>query len=705
MKNALLRRDRADQERDGYVHTLREILQQPSTLIDTCERTIARADDLQRCLQDTRCIVFTGSGSSEYAGACVTLPIQEELGVIAQSVPSGNLLTHGTRVLPPLRPALVLSLARSGDSPESVGVVRLLLESDQQIRHLAVTCNAAGKLATSFQAEARLSVLTLDDRTNDRSLVMTSSFTSLVVAARALGLLSAPGQYRALCRRLSDVFQFVLDHYLDALASVVGRDFDRAVFLGSGSNNAAAKEAALKMLEMTAGRVGTLAETYLGLRHGPMSYLNGETLVVCFISSEPTARAYEIDLIRELERKKLSAAMVIVGEDIPRDLLRAHDVAIECPNLAALGHEDACLVHVLAGQLLAFFRCLKQGLRPDSPSEGGVISRVVESFPLHLDGGRAKIVIVGELNVDLVLQNPLSFPAPGRETLVEDISLTLGSASAICAAALTKLEDQVTFIGKVGCDPWGDLCLASMREVGIDASAVICDKSLKTGITVSITSSKDRALITYLGSIAALTAGEISDSELRGHRHLHVSSFFLQRALRPGLRLLLARAHQHGLTTSLDPGFDPEESWGRDLIDLLEEVDIFLPNETELAGISGIEDRSEALRLLDNGRTIIVAKLGRDGCMAIRNGEMFVVPAFSVDAVDTTGAGDTFNAGFLHAWLEGQTVLEAMTFGAACGALSTLGLGGTASQPTAQQARDFVAAQRGLNHSVMGGSR
>lgn len=316
-----------------------------------------------------------------------------------------------------------------------------------------------------------------------------------------------------------------------------------------------------------------------------------------------------------------------------------------------------------------------------------------------------KILIVGELNVDLVLQNPLSFPALGRETLVEHISLTLGSASAICAAALTKLDDQVTFIGKVGCDPWGDLCLASIRAIGIDASAVICDESLKTGITVSITSAKDRALVTYLGSIAALNASEISDSTLAAHRHLHVSSFFLQRALRPKLKSLLARAHDHGLTTSLDPGFDPEERWGQDLIDVLQEVDIFLPNDTELAGIAGTADRHAALRLLDNGRTTIVAKLGADGCMAMNRGEMFTVPAFGVEPIDTTGAGDTFNAGFLHAWLEGQALLDSMRFGAACGALSTLALGGTANQPDVEQVQAFIAAQSHRQTSAMGVSR
>lgn len=302
-----------------------------------------------------------------------------------------------------------------------------------------------------------------------------------------------------------------------------------------------------------------------------------------------------------------------------------------------------------------------------------------------------KILIAGELNLDLVLQNPHSFPVLGRETLVQNVSLTLGSSSAICAAALAKLGEQVTFIGKVGHDTWGDLCIALIQEFGVDCSLVRRDESLKTGITVSITSAKDRALLTYLGAIGALEEHDVSDEHLRGHRHLHVSSFFLQRALRSGLKLLLARAHHHGLTTSVDPGFDPDETWDGDLIDTLSEVDVFLPNELELAGISGIENRAEALRELDNGRIIIVAKLGRDGCMAIQNGQILATPAFPVTPIDTTGAGDTFNAGFLHAWLHGGDLREAMIFGSACGALSTLGVGGTANQPTTEQAREFIA--------------
>lgn len=373
----------AEQERDGYIHTLREIRQQPSTVLDTCERMLARADDLKRCFEGVQSIVFTGSGSSEYVGSCIQLPVQQQLGIATQTIPSGTVLTHGTRSLSPLRPLLVVSFARSGDSPESVGAVQLLLDEDAEIRHLAITCNAAGKLAGRYCDDRRVLVVPLDERTNDRSLVMTSSFTSMAIAARALGFLTTPDAYRALCRKLSGIVQYLIDTHFDTLQAAVEQHFSRAVFLGSGSNFGATRESALKMLEMTAGRVGTVSETYLGLRHGPMSYIDPDSLVVCFLSSEPVARFYEIDLIRELDRKQLARIKVIVGEGVPPDLLRETDIAIECPNLSALGGENAALVYVVAGQLLAFFHCLKQGLRPDSPSESGVINRVVERFRLH----------------------------------------------------------------------------------------------------------------------------------------------------------------------------------------------------------------------------------------------------------------------------------------------------------------------------------
>jgi tagatose-6-phosphate ketose/aldose isomerase len=212
---------------------------------------------------------------------------------------------------------------------------------------------------------------------------MTSSFTNLLLAARFIGMLERPDEYRKLCERLGQITEQLIRSSFDVLAKVAATDFRRVVFLGSGSRFAASREAALKMLELTSGRVTTLCETYLGFRHGPMSYVQDDTLIVCDLSCDSTIRAYELDLLQELDRKKLGLSKVIVGENIPDSAVRDGDEAIECRGLNELGDEETATVHVVAAQLLSFFRCLEDGLQPDSPSEGGIIKRVVEKFPLH----------------------------------------------------------------------------------------------------------------------------------------------------------------------------------------------------------------------------------------------------------------------------------------------------------------------------------
>ena len=367
----------------GYFHTLREICQQPSTWLATCETMLGAAPEIARSTDGIKSLVLTGSGSSEFAGACVRLPLESDLGIIAESIGGGTLLTFASPALAPVRPGLVVSLSRSGESPESLATVAMLLESEPELRHLILTCNAQGGLARAYPNDPRVALVTLDDRTNDRSLVMTSSFTNLVLAARFLGYLEKRGEYRALCHRLSRIADALLRSSFSIFRDLARRDFDRVVFLGDGARFGSAREAALKMLEMTAGRVPVVPETYLGLRHGPMSFVSDHTLIVCFLASDTRRRAYEIDLIRELDRKKLGLAKLILGERIPPELIGERDVAIECEGLADAGDDNAPVIDVLVGQLLAFFRCLEEGLKPDSPSDAGVISRVVESFPLH----------------------------------------------------------------------------------------------------------------------------------------------------------------------------------------------------------------------------------------------------------------------------------------------------------------------------------
>jgi len=311
----------------------------------------------------------------------------------------------------------------------------------------------------------------------------------------------------------------------------------------------------------------------------------------------------------------------------------------------------------------------------------------------EVSGGK-RVLVLGEINVDLICQGYHAFPTPGREVLVDDFQMVLGSASAICAMGLARLGTPVTFFGKVGDDPTGHFCLEAMRARGIDLSSVVLDPALKTGVTVAITSPVDRALVSYLGSIAALGEKDVPRALFAAADHVHVSSYYLQEKLRPGVRTLFREARAAGLTTSLDPGFDPSERWEPDMRETLTHTDIFFPNEVELRALTRLDDPEQAVRSLQQGPTRVIAKLGAAGAMALDDeGRPVRVPAPAVDVLDTTGAGDSFDAGFLHAWLGGAGLADSLRLGAACGALSTRGLGGTARQADLAEARVLLAAQ------------
>lgn len=305
-------------------------------------------------------------------------------------------------------------------------------------------------------------------------------------------------------------------------------------------------------------------------------------------------------------------------------------------------------------------------------------------------GHIARILVVGEINVDFVFKGCHALPTPGREVLAEDFVMTPGSSSMICAMGLARLGNQVTFHGCVGADASGTFCLKALRDAGIDVSTVHPDHRLRTGVTASLSTPQDRALVTFTGAMSELHAEDIDDAWLKNADHLHVSSYYLQRGLRAGCRELFERATSIGLTTSLDPGFDPAQQWGEDLLDTLNAVDVFLPNEQELLAITGCGDLHAALRFVQNGRTHTVAKRGRQGCTSLQDQQWLNVPAYPLDAVDTTGAGDSFDAGFLHAWLRRMPWGDCMRWGSACGSLSTRGVGGTTRQATADEALALI---------------
>jgi sugar/nucleoside kinase (ribokinase family) len=304
-----------------------------------------------------------------------------------------------------------------------------------------------------------------------------------------------------------------------------------------------------------------------------------------------------------------------------------------------------------------------------------------------------RMLVVGELNVDMIVSGLDTLPKLAQEIIAADLQMVLGSSSAICAAGLARLGAEVEFLGKVGDDYFGSFVTEELRELGVGTRHVVRDPKVRTGITISLAYAQDRALVTYLGSIAALQITDIPASILENYDHMHVGSYFLQKGLQPGLQDLFDLGHRTGLTTSLDTGWDPEEKWGgAKLLELIALVDVFLPNEEEACAITGADDADLALHELGRRAMLVVVKQGAEGAMALHAGEIVRSPSFKVDIADTTGAGDSFDAGFLFAHIvQGQQLEDALRFANACGALSTTGYGGTAAQPTLQQVLEMLS--------------
>ncbi|MGH3487456.1 MAG: carbohydrate kinase family protein [Actinopolymorphaceae bacterium] len=311
--------------------------------------------------------------------------------------------------------------------------------------------------------------------------------------------------------------------------------------------------------------------------------------------------------------------------------------------------------------------------------------------------GLAEVLVVGELNVDIVVSGTGAVPTFGQhEQLVDDCLVTIGSSSAIFACGVRRLGHPTAMVGVVGNDLFGAMVRDALRRRQVDTSAVVVDAGLLTGVTVILNPGDDRALLTFQGSIGATRRDHVPHPLPRGARHLHVGSVFLQRDLRPDLPRLFDDARAAGLSTSLDPNWDPAGRWV-DLLPLLPHVDTVFVNAQEAAALTGglapEAAAADLIRPMRPGATVVV-KRGADGALAVRSGAgagSWSIPALPVEVVDTTGAGDSFDAGFIHAMLSGQSVAEGLAAGAACGSLSARASGGTDAQPDARELVEALA--------------
>ncbi len=376
----------ADAPAVSICHTRQEIQQQPAMWREL-------AQDLQRVqpqltawlgawLSDARHqVLFTGAGSSGFIADMVADTVDVSWPARARAIHTTRLLSHPRQYLRRDRPTLLVSFARSGSSPESVAAVDLLREHVDQVRFLDITCNADGELARRGQGRADTFTLLMPPRSCDRGFAMTSSLTSMLLAALSV-FDDAP--WPARLQRLRDVAtlgEHALARWGDALDDLANTPFARVAYLGSGPLEAAAREAALKLLELSAGRVPAFADTPLGFRHGPKSLLNHHTLVVMLRSAQPLARRYEQDLLDELRRDRIAGRVVAVGPQC--DDADAGDFTLDVPPLP-----DPWLapLWLTLAQRHALLRSIALGLTPDNPFPDGSVNRVVQGVTIHHHG-------------------------------------------------------------------------------------------------------------------------------------------------------------------------------------------------------------------------------------------------------------------------------------------------------------------------------
>lgn len=296
-------------------------------------------------------------------------------------------------------------------------------------------------------------------------------------------------------------------------------------------------------------------------------------------------------------------------------------------------------------------------------------------------------MVVGELNVDIIFSELYNIPEIGKEQKAGKMSLTLGSSSAIFASNISSLGSGTVFCGKIGTDQFGKLVTDTLKQKHVNTDFLIIDDHLQTGATSVYNYSGDRMMVTFPGAMESFTVEEIPDELFEKSRHLHTSSIFLQPGIKQNILSLFQKAKKYGLSTSLDIQWDPKEEWDLNLVELLPFLDFFLPNAQEAVNLTGASGVEEALEYLLPFNSCVVIKQGDKGATLQHNGKRISIPALKVtDFSDAVGAGDSFNAGFLHEYLKGSELDKCLETGNLVAAVSTTEAGGTDAIESYEQA-------------------
>lgn len=374
----------------GIEHIIPEILQQPQVW----KETVAVVRKYSKLIRDIisswespdgeLSIVMTGAGSSEFIGTAISSIVRKGFHIDVHSYPTTHFVTHPDVLLLPDKKYLVISFARSGNSPESLFTYNYLSHCSVPVKQIIITCNKDGELAKLAAGDPNSLCIVLPEATNDTALAMTSSFSSMALMGIGLSFPPENSEFEELIGKVRSCAQRILSAESGKILHLAELHFQRACYLGSNTLYGTMQECSLKMQEMTAGNVVSLFNSFLGIRHGPMVFIDGECLVVAALSSQPRIRTYELDLLRQLKSNKQGCAVLSICDRVNDEIsdLSTHVVEL-MPNGSGLDDEFRVLTDVVVGQILAVGKSMALGLKPDDPSPEGIISRVVQGVKIY----------------------------------------------------------------------------------------------------------------------------------------------------------------------------------------------------------------------------------------------------------------------------------------------------------------------------------
>jgi tagatose-6-phosphate ketose/aldose isomerase len=378
-----------EREEKGIVYTPGEIYNQVELWSDTFRRFKRRQEELADFLtkfrnESHRSAVCTGAGTSEFVGYCIEALMRQKLGVPVNVISTPKIVTTPQDFFIDGYATLLVSFARSGNSPESLGAVKIADMLSKNIYHLVITCNEQGALYSEICGRDNSAALVLDEKTNDRGLAMTAAFSNMLVAGQMLSHLFSFQEYEVQFDKLLQAGAAMRDQAPAVLEEISRLGFDRAVFLGDGGNYGTAVESHLKLQELTAGQVMCTWDTFPGLRHGPEAVVDPNTLVVAYLAADGYTQRYELDLLQEIRDKRIGKALLTVAHAVPDEVKEISDYTIEYgPQSDPVPDDLIPPAYIIVGQLLGLFTSLRLGLRPDSPSESGIIHRIVEGVKVY----------------------------------------------------------------------------------------------------------------------------------------------------------------------------------------------------------------------------------------------------------------------------------------------------------------------------------